>query len=341
MQALVKTKDDVGLTLIDNVPEPTAKPHEVLVKIEKTAICGTDLHIYYWDDWAKNTIKIPTVVGHEFYGKIVDVGKDVKHLKTGMRVSGEGHLICGLCRNCRAGKEHYCRNTLGIGVNTNGAFAEYMSIPAHNIINIPDDVEDNVAAILDPLGNAVHTTLMYDLVGEDVLITGAGPIGLMSLLIAKKVGAKKVVVSDPVEKRRHYAATFGADFTLDSQEILHHHFDDFGIKEGFDIGLEMSGHPDAINAMIASMNHGGKIALLGLLPNGGKVDWNDIIFHSLTLKGIYGRQMFDTWYKMIALLQSGLDMNNIITHTMPYQEYHEGFELLKNGNAIKVILDWT
>jgi threonine 3-dehydrogenase len=341
MKALIKTEDDIGLTLTNGVAEPEIGPNDVLVKIEKTAICGTDLHIYFWDEWAQKTIKRPTIIGHEFYGKIVSIGSNVEGLKIGMRVSGEGHLVCGQCRNCRAGREHFCRNTIGIGVNINGAFANYMAIPAHNIIAIPDDIADNVAAILDPLGNAMHTALTFDMIGEDVLITGAGPIGLMSVLIARKIGARKIVVSDPIEKRRNYAAEFGADFTIDSKKPPHHYFKNMGMIEGFDVGLEMSGHPKAINDMIASMNHGGNIALLGLLPDASEVNWNDVIFHSLTLKGIYGREMFETWYKMIALLQSGLNMDKIITHVMPYQEYKEGFNLLKQGDAIKVVLDWT
>lgn len=341
MKALMKTEDAVGLTLCDDVAIPVIDSNEVLVKVEKTGICGTDLHIYFWDNWAQKTIKRPMIVGHEFSGKIVEIGSNVKNLEIGMRVSGEGHLICGTCRNCRAGKEHYCRNTSGVGVNSNGAFANYMKIPAHNIIPLPDDISDNVGAILDPLGNAMHTALAFDLIGEDVLITGAGPIGLMSVLIARKIGARKIIVSDPNERRQKTALEFGADYAIGTDHPPHHYFQEIGMYEGFDVGLEMSGHAGALTNMIASMNNGGKIALLGLIPDGARVNWNDVIFNALTIKGIYGREMFETWYKMLALLQSGLDMRKVITHVMPYQEYQEGFELLKRGDAIKIVLDWT
>ncbi len=341
MKSLAKTKAEPGIWMQDN-EIPQIGPNDVLVRIKKSAICGTDLHIYKWDDWASKTIPVPMVVGHEYVGVIDRLGSEVKHLTVGQRVSGEGHLVCGHCRNCRAGKRHLCRNTLGVGIHRPGSFAEYLSLPAENIFPIPDDIDDDLASIFDPFGNAVHTALSFDLVGEDVLITGAGPIGIMAVAICKHVGARHVVITDVNPYRLELAQKLGATRAVDvSKESLATVMKELGMKEGFDVGLEMSGIESAFQTMIQSMNHGGKISLLGI-PAGGKmaIDWNQVIFKGLIIKGIYGREMYETWYKMTSMLQSGLDIRPVITHRLPIDRYIEGFEAMKSGQCGKVILEW-
>lgn len=341
MKSLVKAKAEPGIWM-EETPIPDIGPNDVLVRIKKSAICGTDLHIYKWDDWASKTIPVPMVVGHEYIGTIEKLGSEVKHLTIGQRVSGEGHIVCGHCRNCRAGKRHLCRNTMGVGVNRPGSFAQFLSLPADNIFPIPDDIEDDLAAIFDPFGNAVHTTLSFDLVGEDVLITGAGPIGAMAVAICKHVGARHVVITDVNPYRLELARTLGATRAVDvSKENLASVMKELGMKEGFDVGLEMSGVESAFQSMIQSMNHGGKIAMLGI-PSGGKmaIDWNQVIFKGLIIKGIYGREMYETWYKMASMLQSGLNIRPVITHRLPIDRYKEGFEAMASGQCGKVILNW-
>ena len=315
MKSLVKAKAEKGIWLQDT-PKPEVGHNDLLIKIRKTAICGTDMHIYNWDEWSQNTIPVPMVVGHEYVGEVVGMGQEVKGFEVGDRVSGEGHITCGHCRNCRAGRVHLCRNTEGVGVNRPGAFAEYLVIPAFNAFKIPDNISDDLASIFDPFGNAVHTALSFDLVGEDVLITGAGPIGIMAAAVAKHVGARHVVVTDINPYRLELAKKMGATRTVDvSKENLQDVMDELGMSEGFDVGLEMSGVPVAFRDMLNKMNHGGKIAMLGIPPQDVAVDWNQVIFKGLVIKGIYGREMFETWYKMASLLQSGLDLSPIITHT--------------------------
>lgn len=341
MKSLAKIKSEPGIWMQDN-EVPSIGPNDVLVRIKKSAICGTDLHIYKWDDWASKTIPVPMVVGHEYVGTVEKLGSEVKHLTIGQRVSGEGHIVCGYCRNCRAGKRHLCRNTLGVGVNRPGSFAEFLSLPAENIFPIPDDIDDELAAIFDPFGNAVHTALSFDLVGEDVLITGAGPIGIMAVAICKHVGARHVVITDVNPYRLELAKKLGATRAVDvSKSNLATVMRELDMKEGFDVGLEMSGVETAFQNMIQSMNHGGKIALLGI-PPGGKmaIDWNQVIFKGLVIKGIYGREMFETWYKMTSMLQSGLNIRPVITHRLPIDKYIEGFEAMKSGQCGKVILEW-
>ncbi|MEO0695780.1 MAG: L-threonine 3-dehydrogenase [Pseudomonadota bacterium] len=345
MQALVKAHAEEGIWLED-VAAPSIGPNDVLIRVKKTAICGTDVHIYNWDDWAKKTVPVPMTVGHEFMGEIVEIGSEVhpehSKLKIGDRVSVEGHVTCGYCRNCRAGQRHLCRNTVGIGVNRAGAFAELISAPAFNVYKLPEDISDEYGAIFDPFGNAVHTALAFDLVGEDVLITGAGPIGIMAAAVARFVGARHVVVSDFNEYRLNLASKMGASRTVNAaQENLSDVMADLGMTEGFDVGLEMSGAPKAFDGMLESMNHGGKIALLGIMPNGAGVHWDHVIFKGLDIKGIYGRRMFETWYKMGALLQAGLDLTPIITHRFPVSRFQEGFDIMRSGQSGKVILDWT
>lgn len=345
MQALVKAHAEEGIWLED-VAAPSIGPNDVLIRVKKTAICGTDVHIYNWDDWAKKTVPVPMTVGHEFMGEIVEIGSEVhpehSKLKIGDRVSVEGHVTCGYCRNCRAGQRHLCRNTVGIGVNRAGAFAELISAPAFNVYKLPEDISDEFGAIFDPFGNAVHTALAFDLVGEDVLITGAGPIGIMAAAVARFVGARHVVVSDFNEYRLNLASKMGASRTVNAaQENLSDVMADLGMTEGFDVGLEMSGAPKAFDGMLESMNHGGKIALLGIMPNGAGVHWDHVIFKGLDIKGIYGRRMFETWYKMGALLQAGLDLTPIITHRFPVSRFQEGFDIMRSGQSGKVILDWT
>ncbi len=341
MKALGKLKKEPGLWLYD-APMPTYGHNDLLVKVKKTAICGTDLHIYKWDEWAQKTIPVPMTTGHEFVGVVEKVGQDVKGFKVGDRIAGEGHLVCGTCRNCRAGARHLCRNTIGIGVNTTGCFAEYIAIPASNAVLVPKEISDDIASFFDPLGNAVHTALSFDLVGEDVLVTGAGPIGIMGATIARHVGARHVVITDISEYRLKLAKELGIEHTVNvATTKLQDVMKKLGIVEGFDVGLEMSGHPAGLNQMIDVMNHGGKMALLGILPDGAGVPWSKVIFHSLTLKGIYGRQMYETWYKMIAMLQSGLNISKIVTHKLHYTEFQKGFDAISQGACGKVILEWS
>ena len=339
MKSLVKAKSERGLWLRDS-PKPAFGPNDVLIKIRKTAICGTDLHIFNWDKWAQATIPVPMVVGHEYVGTIAELGSEVKNFKIGDRVSGEGHIVCGHCRNCRAGRGHLCRNTLGVGVSRPGAFGEYLCLPASNAYPIPDSISDDVASILDPLGNAVHTALSFDLIGEDVLITGAGPIGLMAVAVARFVGARTIVITDINEYRLSLAVKMGATRAVRADmEDLKTVMAELGMKEGFDVGLEMSSNPTALRSMISTMNHGGKIALLGILTDRAAINWNEVIFKSLTLKGIYGREMYETWYKMLAMLQSGLDVTPVITHRIGFSEFEGGFAALNAGTACKVVMD--
>lgn len=341
MRALAKLQPVVGLEMTE-VDRPVVGHNDILIRIRKTAICGTDIHIWKWDDWAARTIPVPMHVGHEYVGEIVELGQEVAGFKIGDRVSGEGHITCGYCRNCRAGRRHLCRNTSGVGVNRPGAFADYLVIPAFNAFRIPDDVSDELAAIFDPFGNATHTALAFNLVGEDVLITGAGPIGAMAAAIARHVGARNVVITDVNDYRLELAARMGASRTVNvMREDLADVMRELGMTEGFDVGLEMSGVPSAFTSMLEQMNHGGKIAMLGILPDGVGVDWSKVIFKGLEIKGIYGREMFETWYKMVAMLQSGLDISPIITHHYPVADFREGFEAMLSGQSGKVILDWT
>lgn len=340
MRALAKMQPAEGLELVD-VPKPAVGHNDVLIRIRKTAICGTDIHIWKWDDWAARTIPVPMHVGHEYVGEIVGIGQEVQGFRIGDRVSGEGHITCGHCRNCRAGRRHLCRNTQGVGVNRPGAFADYLVIPAFNAFRIPDDVSDDLAAIFDPYGNATHTALAFDLVGEDVLITGAGPIGAMAAAIARHVGARNVVITDVNDYRLDLAARMGASRTVNvAREDLRDVMRELGMTEGFDVGLEMSGVPSAFASMLEQMNHGGKIAMLGILPDGVGAAWSQVIFKGLEIKGIYGRQMFETWYKMVAMLQSGLDLSPILTHRFAVADYRQGFEAMLSGRSGKVILDW-
>jgi threonine 3-dehydrogenase len=341
MKALVKARPEKGLWM-EQVPVPEPGPNEVLIKVRKSAICGTDVHIWKWDEWSARTVPVPMVVGHEFCGEITDCGPGATRYRTGQRVAGEGHVVCGTCRNCRAGRGHLCRNTLGVGVNRPGSFAEYLVLPESNVVAIPDDVPDEIAAILDPFGNAVHTALSFDLVGEDVLVTGAGPIGIMGALVARKVGARKVVITDISPYRVELARRIGIEHAIDpDDEDLCSVMRRLGMTEGFDVGLEMSGSAVAMRDMIEAMNNGGKIALLGIAPAEFAVDWNKIIFKMLNVKGIYGREMYETWYKMIALIQSGLDLSGLITHRIGIDEYKTGFAAMLSGNAGKVVMNWN
>ncbi|WOI53740.1 L-threonine 3-dehydrogenase [Parvularcula sp. LCG005] len=341
MKALVKAHREEGIWLED-VAMPQIGPNDVLIKVRRTAICGTDIHIYNWDEWAQATIPVPMTVGHEFMGEIVELGAEVAGYNVGDRVSAEGHITCGHCRNCRAGKRHLCRNTVGIGVSRTGCFAEYISVPAFNLYKLPEAVSDDLGAILDPFGNAVHTALTFDLVGEDVLITGAGPIGAMAAGVAHFVGARNIVITDINPHRLELAKTMGATRTVNvAEEKLHDVMAELGMTEGFDVGLEMSGAPAGFASMIDTMNHGGKIALLGILPDGAGIDWSKVIFKGLEMHGIYGRRMFETWYKMGALLQSGLKLDPIITHRLPADRFQEGFDAMRSGRSGKVVLDWT
>jgi threonine 3-dehydrogenase len=341
MKALVKKYDKEGLWL-DEMPVPKPGINDVLIKIKKTAICGTDVHIYNWDDWARKTIRTPMIIGHEYVGVVESVGSNVHDFYQGELVSGEGHIVCGHCRNCLAGRRHLCRNTSGVGVNRNGAFAEYLTIPASNVWVCDPQIPEEVLAVFDPFGNAVHTALSYDLLGEDVLITGAGPIGMMATAVAKHAGARYIVVTDVNPYRLELAKKLGATRVLDVRsENLKDIMRELNMKEGFDVGLEMSGNSQAFNDMLSNMFHGGKIALLGILDYRTVIDWNSVIFNSLTIKGIYGRQMFETWYKMTAMIQTGLDIFPVITHRFEYKDFTEGFELMRSGNSGKIILDWN
>lgn len=341
MLALVKEKEAEGLGL-KKVPVPQPDHNDVLVKIIKTAICGTDVHIYNWNEWARKTIPPGLVIGHEFYGIVVARGDQVEDIKIGTRVSGEGHIVCGHCRNCLAGRRHLCKNTRGIGVNRDGAFAQYLCIPQSNVWQVADNIDDDVAACFDPLGNATHTALTYDLVGEDVLVTGAGPIGIMAATICRHVGARHVVITDINNYRLELAAKLGIRHTVNPRNTdLRQVLRDLQLKEGFDVGLEMSGSARALQDMIEVMYHGGKIALLGIPEPGTAIDWQKLVFNGLMLKGIYGREMYETWYKMTTMLQSGLDIAPLITHRLPVWEYKQGFDLMRSGISGKVILDWT
>ncbi|MBI2601802.1 MAG: L-threonine 3-dehydrogenase [Deltaproteobacteria bacterium] len=340
MKALIKKEPKVGLWM-GEVDKPSISDHELLIRIKKTAVCGTDLHIYNWDQWSQSTIKTPLVIGHEFVGAVAEIGKSVQGFQVGDRVSGEGHITCGHCRNCRAGRRHFCRNTVGIGIQRMGAFAEYLTMPAVNAFKIDASIPDEIASIFDPYGNAVHTALTFDLVGEDVLITGAGPIGIMATAIAKHVGARYVVTTDVNENRLKLAKDMGATRVVNpSKEKLPQVMKELGMTEGFDVGLEMSGNPSAFSSMIDTMNHGGNIALLGLFSEKTAIDWDKVIFKSLTIRGIYGREMFETWYKMAAMLQSGLKIDKVITHKFPFHQFEKAFTLMNKGEAAKVILDW-
>ena len=340
MKALVKAKAEPGLWM-EHVPVPEIGPNDVLIKVKKSAICGTDVHIWNWDQWAQNTVPVPMVVGHEFMGDIAEIGSAVTKYKVGERVSGEGHIVCGKCRNCRAGRGHLCRNTLGVGVHRAGSFGEFICLPEYNVVAIPDEVPDEIAAIFDPFGNAVHTALSFDLIGEDVLVTGAGPIGIMGAMVAKRAGARKVVITDINPVRLDLAKKVGIDYVVDaSRENLDDVMKSIGMTEGFDVGLEMSGAAPAFRDMIDKMNNGGKIAILGIAPAGFEIDWNKVIFKMLNLKGIYGREMFETWYKMIAFVQGGLDLSPVITHRIRIDEFRDGFEAMRSGNSGKVVMDW-
>jgi threonine 3-dehydrogenase len=341
MKALVKKHDKPGLWL-DEVPIPEPGINDVLIKIKKTSICGTDVHIYNWDAWAQKTIKIPTVIGHEYVGTVEAVGSNVHDFYRGELVSGEGHLVCGHCRNCLAGRRHLCMKSRGVGVNRDGAFAEYLCIPAGNVWVCDPNIPEEVLSIFDPFGNAVHTALSYDLLGEDVLITGAGPIGIMAIAVAKHAGARYVVITDVNPDRLELAKKMGPTRVVDARkESLTDVMDELGMKEGFDVGLEMSGSKEAFNDMLPTICHGGKIALLGILDRDTRIDWDLVVFNGLIIKGIYGRQMFETWYKMTVMIQTGLDLTPVITHKFDYKDFEEGFELMSSGKSGKIILDWT
>ena len=341
MKALVKARAEPGLWMQD-VEAPAPGPEEVLIRVRKASICGTDLHIFEWDDWAAGTIPVPMVVGHEFMGEVAGLGEDVEGFTIGQRVSGEGHITCGYCRNCKGGRREFCHNHRSIGVSRHGAFAEYLVIPAENVFPVPDHIDDDIAAILDPLGNATHTSLRYDVVGEDVLITGAGPIGVMATAIVRHNGARFVVVTDVNQYRLDMAATMGADRVVDVRtEALEPVMDQLGMTEGFDVGLEMSGAESALDQMLDTMNHGGRVALLGIPPGPMTVDLNDVIFKGLTVQGIYGRRIFETWYKMASMLQSGLDISAVVTHRYAFEDFEEAFATVASGQSGKVLLEWN
>ncbi len=324
-----------------DVPRPVPGINDVLIKVKRTSICGTDIHIFNWDAWAEKTLRPPLIIGHEFVGEIVEVGANVQGFAPGDLVDGEGHIVCGQCRNCLAGRRHLCKSTRGVGVNRDGAFAEYLCIPATNAVHVDPSIPLDVLSCFDPLGNATHTALQWDLVGEDVLITGAGPIGCMAVAIARKSGARKVVITDVNPVRLELAARMGATRVVDiGRENLTSVQQELGMKEGFDIGLEMSGNPQALRTMIDNMSHGGRIALLGILPDSAAIDWTKVVFNMLTLRGIYGREMYETWYKMTALIQSGLDISPVITHRFHYTEFAEAFELMRSGRSGKIVLAW-
>ncbi len=340
MKALVKARPEPGLEMTE-VPAPAPGSDDVLIRVRKSAICGTDMHIWNWDAWAAKTVPVPLVVGHEYVGTVAGVGANVRGIRPGQRVTSEGHIVCGRCRNCRAGREHLCRETLGVGVNRPGSFAEYVCVPAHNVYPVPEGIPDDIAAILDPYGNAVHTALSFDLVGEDVLITGAGPIGLMAIALARRAGARHVVITDINPERLRLADRMGASRAVnaaatDLREVMR----ELGMSEGFDVGFEMSGAEAAMQQLLAAMNHGGKIAMLGIPPGQMAIDWNQVIFKGLVIKGIYGREMFETWYKGLALLESGLDIAPVVTHRFPIARFAEGFAAMRSGDCGKVILDW-
>ncbi|MDL2191331.1 L-threonine 3-dehydrogenase [Cobetia sp. LC6] len=340
MKALAKLKAEPGIWMTETAV-PEIGHNDVLIKIRKTAICGTDMHIYQWDEWSQATVPVPMVTGHEYAGEIVALGSEVRGYEIGDRVSGEGHITCGHCRNCRAGRRHLCRNTEGVGVNRPGAFAEYLALPAYNLFKLPDEISDDLAAIFDPFGNAVHTALAFDVVGEDVLITGAGPIGIMAAAVIRHIGARHVVITDVNDYRLALAEKMGATRTVNvSRESLQEVMAELDMHEGFDVVLEMSGVPSAVEQMLDVINHGGKIAMLGIPPGEMAIDWTKVIFKGLTIKGIYGREMFETWYKMASLIQSGLDLSPIITHRLGVADFQQGFEIMNSGQSGKVVLDW-
>jgi threonine 3-dehydrogenase len=340
MKALVKSKAEPGLWL-EEVPVPTIGINDVLIEVLRTGICGTDVHIYNWDAWAQKTVPVPMVVGHEFVGRIVEVGSNVKDFHVGDIVSGEGHVVCGRCRNCLAGRRHLCMDTSGIGVNRPGAYAEYLSLPVTNVWHHEPDIPRDVQAIFDPLGNAVHTALSFPVLGEDVLITGAGPIGIMAIAVVKLAGARYVVVTDVNPYRLELAKKMKPTLVLDVRtESIAEAQNNLGMKEGFDVGLEMSGNPEAFRDMLANMCHGGKIAILGIPEKEMAIDWNTVVFNMLTIKGIYGREMYETWYKMTVMIQSGLDIDPVITHRFLYTHFEQGFEVMTSGKSGKVILTW-
>ncbi len=341
MKALAKLRAEEGIWMVKDAPIPEPGHNDLLIKIRKTAICGTDVHIYNWDDWSRKTIPVPMITGHEYVGEVVGMGEEVRGFTLGDRVSGEGHITCGHCRNCRAGRTHLCRNTVGDGVNSQGCLAEYLVIHAFNAFKIPDNISDELAAIFDPFGNAVHTALSFDLVGEDVLISGAGPIGIMAAAVCKHVGARNVVITDINDYRLGLARQMGVTRAVNvAQENLRDVMAELGMTEGFDVGLEMSGAPPAFRTLLEVMNHGGRIALLGIPPGEMAIDWNLVIFKGLFIKGIYGREMFETWYKMAALIQSGLDLTPIITHRYHIDEFQQGFDEMRSGRSGKVVLSW-
>jgi threonine 3-dehydrogenase len=336
----VKARAEPGIWM-QEVPVPEIGPNDVLIRVRKASICGTDIHIWNWDAWSQKTIKVPMVIGHEFMGEIARLGDEVTGFQVGERVSGEGHITCGHCRNCRAGKRHLCRNTVGLGVNRPGCFAEYVALPAFNVFRVSKEIPDEIASFFDPLGNAVHTALSFDLVGEDVLITGAGPIGVMAAAISKHVGARHVVVTDLNPYRLELARKLGATRAVDVRsESLQETMRVLGMTEGFDVGMEMSGNGQAFRDMLQSMNHGGRVALLGIPPSEVSIDWNQVIFKGLVLKGVYGREMFETWYKMVAMLQSGLNIAPVVTHRFKAEQYAQAFEAMRSGQSGKVVLDW-
>jgi len=340
MKALVKSRAEPGIWM-KSVPIPKVSTNEVLIKIHKTGICGTDLHIYNWDDWAQRNIHVPRIIGHEFVGEIAEIGQGVYGFKIGDRVTAEGHINCGICRNCRAGKRHLCDKAVGIGGGRDGAFAEYMVIPAANLWKVHDDISSEVAAIMDPLGNAVHAALSFDLIGEDVLITGGGPIGIMAGAVCRFAGSRHVVITDINDYRLELAHDLGKTRTVNtSHESIDKVIEELNMSNGFDVGLEMSGNPKAFNDMIKHMYHGGHIGLLGFLPTTTEINWDDVIFKGLHLKGIYGREMFETWYKVSQMLRSGLDISKVITHKFNKNDYHDAFDIVHSGECGKVILEW-
>ena len=341
MRTLSKTKREPGIWMTD-APKPQVGHNDVLIRIRKTAICGTDMHIYNWDDWSQKTIPVPMTVGHEYVGTVETMGDEVRGLRIGQRVSGEGHIVCGHCRNCRAGRRHLCRNTSSVGVTRAGAFAEYLTIPATNVFKLPNAIDDEIASILDPFGNATHTALAFNVVGEDVLIAGAGPIGIMAVAVARHCGARHIVITDVNDYRLGLATKMGASKALNvSRESLDDAMRDLGMEEGFDVGFEMSGNATALRDMLRTMNHGGSISMLGIPPGETAIDWNQVIFKGLVIKGIYGREMFETWYKMSSMLQSGLNVRPVITHRLGINDYREGFEIMNSGKSGKITLDWS
>ncbi len=340
MKALIKKHSGEGLWLED-IPKPEVGLSDVLIKVDRTGICGTDLHIYKWDDWASKTVPTPMVIGHEFVGEIVEAGENVRDFRIGEIVSGEGHVVCGHCRNCMAGRRHLCNDTAGIGVTRPGAFAEYIALPQTNVWVHKPEINRNVASIFDPFGNATHSALSFPVLGEDVLITGAGPIGIMSAAIARHAGARHVVITDVNQYRLDLAKKMGVTCAVNiKKEKLANVQQELGMEEGFDVGLEMSGNPDAFNDMLVNMCHGGKIAMLGIPKNDMAIDWNMVVFNMLTIKGIYGREMYETWYKMTVMLESGLDIAPVITHRFDYEDYEKGFDKALSGKSGKVILNW-